>query len=177
MPEHVWVHIFQGRSGSDGGRGAIGETGAKVQQNLCHVLFTNRLIHHLKIKTHPSSFSGGQRLWWLTRSPWQQRTQSKRSAWICVCVSRSQVILKTTNFCMCLFSQGDRGKPGPVGPSGEPGEKVRGHRDVLTCFVFMCWMYSCLWFLQGAEGPSGPRGQPGDAVSMAYNSKHTYMYI
>lgn len=27
---------------------------------------------------------------------------------------------------MCVFSQGDRGKPGPVGSPGEPGEKVRG---------------------------------------------------
>lgn len=36
---------------------------------------------------------------------------------------------------MSAFSQGDRGKPGPVGPSGDPGEKVRGH---CGCFIVDC---------------------------------------
>lgn len=36
---------------------------------------------------------------------------------------------------MCVISQGDRGKPGPVGPPGELGEKVRGRG---SCRCILC---------------------------------------
>lgn len=71
---------------------------------------------------------------------------------------------------MCVFSQGDRGKPGPAGPSGEPGEKVRGVFMFTQVCVSVCTGCINVCVSQGSEGPNGPRGQPGDAVS----NTHTY---
>lgn len=33
---NLCVFLYQGRGGADGGRGMIGETGAKVKKNGCH---------------------------------------------------------------------------------------------------------------------------------------------
>lgn len=52
---------------------------------------------------------------------------------------------------MCVISQGDRGKPGPVGPPGELGEKVRGHgscRCILCVQVLLFMVIHVCFFLK-----------------------------
>lgn len=75
---------------------------------------------------------------------------------------------------MYVISQGDRGKPGPVGPPGELGEKVRGRGSCrcILCVQVLLFMviYVCFFLKQGSQGPLGPRGQPGDAVSVYKNT-------
>lgn len=43
---------------------------------------------------------------------------------------------------MFVISQGDRGKPGPVGPPGELGEKVRGRGSCrcISCVQVLLFM-------------------------------------
>lgn len=60
-----------------------------------------------------------------------------------------------------MFPQGDRGKPGPTGPAGNPGERVRDHKCVHVFLFGRASIYVLqvliLVFYSGISGASGAK--------------------